>query len=147
MITKGSRWVLNIDPQTQANIWIRNTHKKKLLVMDMTDPKYIDKISKAVQHGNVVLLQDVGEQLDPSLDNLFGKSLIKVGGEWCVKIGDNEIPFNEKFKLYITSRIPNPVYTPEVSTKVNVVNFSIKEQGLTEQCLGIVVQEKQPTIE
>ena len=41
----------------------------------------------------------------------------------------------------------NPHYTPEVSTKVNVINFSIKEQGLEEQCLGIVVQEEQPNLE
>jgi len=26
----------------------------------------------------------------------------------------------------------NPVYAPEVSTKVNVINFSIKESGLEE---------------
>lgn len=147
MITKGSRWVLNIDPQTQANNWIRKTYTKSLIVLDITDPKYIDKISQAVRNGKIVLLQDVNEQLDPSLDNLFSKSLVKVGGEWTVKIGDNEIPWNPKFKLFITTRISNPTYTPEVSTKVNVVNFSIKEQGLQEQCLGIVVQIKQPQIE
>ena len=49
--------------------------------------------------------------------------------------------------MYITTRMANPHYTPEVSTKVNVINFSIKEQGLEEQCLGIVVQEEQPTLE
>ena len=130
MITKGSRWVLNIDPQTQANNWIRNTHKKNLIVLDTTNPKYIEKICHAVKNGKVVLLQDIGEELDPSLDNLFSKSLVKSGGEWVVKVGDNEISYNDKFKLYITTRLPNPVYTPEVSTKVNVVNFSIKEQGL-----------------
>ena len=41
----------------------------------------------------------------------------------------------------------NPHYTPEVSTKVNVINFGIKEDGLEEQCLGIVVQEELPSIE
>jgi len=41
----------------------------------------------------------------------------------------------------------NPHYTPEVSTKVNVINFSIKEQGLEEQCLGIVVKEENPSLE
>lgn len=130
MITKGSRWVLNIDPQTQANIWIRNTYKKNLIVLDMTNPKYIEKICLAVRTGKIVMLQDIGEELDPSLDNLFSKSLIKSGGEWVVKIGEQEIPYNDKFRLFITTRIPNPTYTPEVSTKVNVVNFSIKEQGL-----------------
>lgn len=147
MITKGNRWVLNIDPQTQANNWIRNTYKKGLVVLDMTNPKYIDKICQAVRNGKVVLLQDIGEELDPSLDNLFNKTLVKSGGELVVKIGEQEIPWNPKFKLFITTRIPNPTYTPEVSTKVNVVNFSIKEQGLQEQCLGIVVSEKQPSIE
>ena len=34
----------------------------------------------------------------------------------------------------------NPHYTPEVSTKVTVVNFTVKESGLEEQCLGIVVK-------
>jgi dynein heavy chain len=77
--------------------------------------------------------------LDPVLDNVLNKALIKVGGLMCVKIGDREIEYHKDFKLYITTRIGNPHYTPEVSTKVAVVNFTVKESGLEEQCLGIVV--------
>jgi dynein heavy chain len=65
----------------------------------------------------------------------------------CVKIGDNEIPYNKKFMLYITTRMQNPHYTPEVSTKVNVVNFNVKESGLEDQCLNIVVGIEQPNLE
>ena len=65
----------------------------------------------------------------------------------CVKLGDDLVEYNSKFQMYITTRMANPHYTPEISTKVNVVNFSIKEQGLEEQCLGIVVQQEQPTLE
>ena len=80
------------------------------------------------------------ETLDPSLDNVLNKSYVKgVGSELQVKIGDDMVTVNPKFRLYITTRMSNPHYTPEISTKVNVVNFSIKEQGLEEQCLGIVV--------
>ena len=147
MITQGERWVLNIDPQTQANNWIKESNKPHLIMLDMKDNGYIKKMEKAVTTGKCVLLQDVGEELDPSLDNIFSKTLIKQGNEFYVKIGENEVQYNPKFKLYITTRLPNPTYTPEVSTKVNVVNFSIKEQGLQEQCLGIVVELKQPAIE
>jgi dynein heavy chain len=49
--------------------------------------------------------------------------------------------------MYITTRMGNPHYTPEVSTKVAVVNFTVKESGLEEQCLGIVVQAEQPSLE
>ena len=47
----------------------------------------------------------------------------------------------------ITTRLPNPHYTPEISTKVNVVNFIVVESGLEEQCLGIVVRSEQPQLE
>jgi dynein heavy chain len=98
-------------------------------------------------HGKKVLYVDVGEELDPVLDNVLNKSLIQVGRNLCVKIGDKEIEYNPKFKLYITTRISNPHYTPEVSTKVTVVNFTVKESGLEEQCLGLVVREEQPSLE
>jgi len=68
------------------------------------------------------------EKLDPSLDNLLNKSFTKAGlNSLMVKIGDNEMEYNPKFQMYITTRMANPHYTPEVSTKVNVINFSIKE--------------------
>jgi len=41
----------------------------------------------------------------------------------------------------------NPVYAPEITTKVNLINFSIKESGLEEQLLGIVVELEQPNWE
>ena len=147
-ITKGDRWALNIDPQTQANSWIKKMHGKNLIIIDINDGKLLQKLIKCVQNGKNVLLQDIGEELDPSLDNLLNKAFVKQGGnDIGVKIGDTEVTYNPKFQLYITTRFANPHYTPEVSTKVNVINFSIKEQGLEEQCLGIVVQEEQPALE
>ena len=89
----------------------------------------------------------MGEVLDPSLDNLLNKATIKVGNDLSIKLGDGEIVYNPRFQLYVTTRMSNPHYTPEVSTKVNVINFSIKEDGLEEQCLGIVVSEEQPALE
>ncbi len=121
---------------------------KDLKVVDINDKNMLKLIKACVQSGKSVLLQDVMETLDPSLDNLLNKSLIKTGSnEYSVKIGDAEVQYNKKFQLFITTRMANPTYTPEVSTKVNVVNFSIKEQGLEEQCLGIVVGIEQQSLE
>lgn len=146
-ITKGERWALNIDPQTQASSWIKQMHGKSLLLIDINDKHLHKKLAQAVVKGKSVLLQDVGEQLDPSLDNLLNKSFIKIGSDLQVKIGDHEAIYNKKFRLFITTRISNPHYTPEISTKVNVINFTIKEQGLEEQCLGIIVCQEQPQLE
>jgi len=40
-ITKGDRWALNIDPQTQANSWIKKMHGKNLVIIDINDPKLL----------------------------------------------------------------------------------------------------------
>ena len=42
-----------------------------------------------------------------------------------IKLGDAVIPYHDDFKLYITTKLPNPHYTPEVSTKVTLVNFTL----------------------
>lgn len=81
------------------------------------------------------------------LDNVLNKSFINIGRKVCVRLGDREIEYHKNFKLYITTRMSNPHYTPEVSTKVILVNFTVKESGLEEQCLGIVVKKEQPTLE
>lgn len=82
--------------------------------------------------GSQVLFVDVGEQIDPILDSILSKSLIQVGKNWCVKVGDDEIEYDKNFALYITTRMPNPHYSPEISSKVAIVNFTVKESGLEE---------------
>lgn len=46
-----------------------------------------------------------------------------------IKLGDSVIPYHDDFKLYITTKLPNPHYTPEVSTKVTLVNFTISPRS------------------
>ena len=55
-ITKGDRWALNIDPQTQANSWIKKMHGKNLVIIDINDPKLLQKISQCVIKGKCLLL-------------------------------------------------------------------------------------------
>ena len=51
------------------------------------------------------------------------------GGAFIIKLGDKEIEYNESFRFYITTKLGNPHYTPEISTKTTIVNFAVKEQG------------------
>jgi dynein heavy chain len=140
-VTKGLRWALNIDPQTQARKWISNTYGDDLVLADTKDPKHVAKITTGVSMGSQVLFVDVEENINPILDNILNKSVTKSAGgkSYVVKVGDSEIDWDLNFKLYITTRMPNPHYTPEVSSKVAIVNFTVKESGLEEQCVGIVV--------
>ncbi len=46
-----------------------------------------------------------------------------------LRLGDKEVEYNPDFRFYITTKLPNPHYAPEVSTKACIVNFAVKEQG------------------
>ena len=60
----------------------------------------------------------------------------------CIRLGENVIEYSEDFKLYITTKLRNPHYLPEVATKVTLVNFMISPEGLEDQLLGIVVAKE-----
>ncbi|KAG1668463.1 hypothetical protein FOA52_005236 [Chlamydomonas sp. UWO 241] len=148
MVTRGRRWPLMIDPQGQANKWVRNMESKnglKVLNLQMSD--MARQIENAIMFGNPVLLQDVLEEIDPILEPVLAKSFIKRGNQTLIKLGDKEVDYNFDFKLYITTKLANPHFTPEISTKVTIVNFAVKEQGLEAQLLNTVVKCERPDLD
>lgn len=50
------------------------------------------------------------------------------GGRLLMKLGDKEVEYNPDFRFYITTKLSNPHYTPEICTKTTIVNFAVKEQ-------------------
>lgn len=64
-----------------------------------------------------------------------------------IKFGDRDIDFDKNFKLFITTKLPNPKYLPEVFIKVTVINFTVTFEGLEEQLLADVVRLEKEEIE
>ena len=50
-----------------------------LKVIDFQQPDYMHTLENAIQMGLPVILQNVQEKIDPSLDPVLNKSLVKVG--------------------------------------------------------------------
>lgn len=65
----------------------------------------------------------------------------------CIRLGENVIEYSPDFKLYITTKLRNPHYLPEIATKVTIVNFMITPEGLEDQLLGIVVAKERFVLE
>lgn len=49
----------------------------------------------------------------------------KQQGNTVLKLGDTVIPYHEDFRMYITTKLPNPHYSPEISTKLTLINFTL----------------------
>ena len=148
--TKLSRWPLMIDPQGQAAKWIRAEQSRKgLKVIKMTDPKYIHVLAQAIRNGTPILIDEVGETLDPALESVLLKQVYVVDGQPMINIGgaDHAVKYDPLFRLYMTTKIANPHYLPEVCIKVTLINFTVTMEGLEDQMLGDVVSIEKSVLE
>ena len=69
-----------IDPQGQANKWIKNSEKEnQLSVIKLSDADYMRTLENCIQFGTPLLLENVGEELDPSLEPLLLRQTFKQG--------------------------------------------------------------------
>ncbi len=133
--------------QGQANKWIRQMEApNKLNVLKMSG-EYMRNMETAIQYGFPVLLEDVGEVLDATLEPLLLKQIFKQGGMDCIRLGDATIEYSEMFRFYICTKLRNPHYVPEISVKVALLNFMITPQGLQDQLLGVVVARERADLE
>merc|ERR1719262_864792 len=55
--------------------------------------------------------------------------------------------FNAKFVLYMTSRLPSPHFSPELSAKCTVIDFTVTLVGLEQQLLGRLITMEQKSLE
>ena len=143
-----SRWPLMIDPQIQANKWIKNTYKgNNLKVLKFSDPMLLKILQGCISNGFPLLIEDIDERLEPTIEPVLQKAIMNVDGRKLIRVGDNIIDFLPDFKLFLTTKLPNPHYLPEVFIKVTIINFTVTFEGLQDQLLGDVVKQERPDIE
>ena len=97
--------------------------------------------------GQPILLENIDETLDPSLEPLLQKNIVKQSGQWQIRLGDNWVPYSNDFKFFITTKLSNPHYLPEICIKVTIINFTVTPEGLEDQLLVDVVKYEQPELE
>jgi dynein heavy chain len=90
-----------------------------------------------------MLIENIEEELDPVLDPVLERRLIRKGKLFVIPLADKEVDFTDTFRLFCTTRLPNPHFTPELSAKVTVIDFTVTMAGLEDQLLGkLILKEK-----
>ena len=97
-----------IDPQGQANKWTKNMEKdNKLSVIKLTDTDYMRILENCVTFGNPLLLENVAEELDPSLEPLLLKQTFKQS-ESSMKKLKNHLKLLSSTLFYYSLKYSNP---------------------------------------
>uniref|UniRef100_A0A182IVR3 Dynein beta chain, ciliary n=4 Tax=Anopheles atroparvus TaxID=41427 RepID=A0A182IVR3_ANOAO len=145
ILSNSDRWPLMIDPQLQGIKWIKQKYGDTLKVIRLGSKGYLEVLEKALAKGSTVLIENISENVDPVLDSLLGRNLIKKGR--AIKIGDKEVEYNHKFRLILHTKLANPHYKPEMQAQTTLINFTVTRDGLEDQLLAEVVKAERPDLE
>jgi dynein heavy chain len=104
----------------------------------------VDDHSLTEDFWSIVRVRDLGSQ---EHSEILEKNFIKEAGVTMLVMGDQKIVFNEDFRMFLTTKISNPNYTPEIFGKTMIINFSVTMPGLRDQLLNEVVQYERPELE
>ena len=84
--------------------------QNKLKIIKLSDKEFLRTLENAIQFGIPVLLENVSEELDPSLTPVLLKQTFKKGNSFYLKLGDQTLEYSPNFRMYITTKYRNPHY-------------------------------------
>ncbi|XP_064179132.1 dynein heavy chain 9, axonemal [Anguilla rostrata] len=145
ILTSCERWPLMVDPQLQGIKWIKTKYGDDLRVIRIGQRGYLDSVERALSAGEVVLIENLEEMVDPVLGPLLGRETIKKGR--YIKIGDKECEYSPNFRLILHTKLANPHYQPEMQAQCTLINFTVTRDGLEDQLLAAVVNMERPDLE
>mmetsp|Transcript_34548 Transcript_34548/g.103510 ORF Transcript_34548/g.103510 Transcript_34548/m.103510 type:complete len:2592 (+) Transcript_34548:5875-13650(+) len=147
IVTNCARWPLMIDPQLQGIKWIKKHEEANgLKTCRLGQKSTLQVIGSGVENGAPVLLENIQLQIDAVLNPVIGRQTVKRGRNLVVKLGDKEIDYSPKFRLYLQTKLANPHYPPEIQAETTLVNFMVTEDGLEDQLLALTVSKERPDL-
>jgi len=152
MVTNSSRYPLLIDPQGQGQNWIQNKYSESIdpsrCITTLSHPKFKDLFLKfCMEEGKTLIIEGIENEVDPMLDPVLEKQIQTRGKNMFIDVGGSQFDFSNQFQMFMTCRLPNPSFSPELSAKTTIIDFTVTQKGLEQQLLGRVLSKEQKSLE
>lgn len=147
ILNRFIRYPLIIDPSGSCINYLSKLYEKsKLNKSSFLNSSFMKDLESSIRFGYPLLVQDV-ENIDPILNPLLNKELHKTGGRTLVRIGESDIDFSPTFKLFLTTRDFSFQFSPDISSRVSFVNFTVTPSSLESQTLNKLLAAERPEVE
>ena len=83
-----------------------------------------------MENGEILIVEGIENDIDPILDPILEKQFTKKGRTLKISIGGQLVDFNPNFKLFLITKLSNPVFSPELSAKTTIIDFTVTQHGL-----------------
>ena len=131
---------LLIDPQLSGTRWLRAVEGEKMVVLRFDQSDFLQRLRSCVSFGLPVLIENVGLKLDPLIDPILSGEIINIDGMKRISLGGEYVTYMDSFRMYISTKYPNPQYSPEVCSQVTLINFTTTQDGLTDLLLNNLIE-------
>ena len=119
----------------------------EMVTIQLSQPRWLQKVELAVEGGQVLMIEAIGQDIDAILDPLLSRQFVKSGKGFTVRLGAEDPEVSPSFKLYLQTKLINPHYKPETAAQCTIINFIVTEAGLEDQLLAMVVKFEKPDLE
>lgn len=114
--------------------WIRNkyadTFDPKHNLTTLTNKRFVNTLKMTVEEGDTLLIDNIQNEVDPVLDPVLEKQYTIRGKMKTISVQEQDIEVNDNFTMFLFTRIPNPKFSPELSAKTLIIDFTVTQTGL-----------------
>lgn len=147
LLERFNRFPLVVDPSGQATNFILNKYAaEKIVQSSFLDAAFMKTLASAIRFGTPLLVHDV-EYLDPILNPVLNKEIQKTGGRSLIRIGSEEIDFSPRFMLVLVTRNPTAKFSPDLCSRVTMINFTVTPASLESQALSAILKAERPDVD
>ncbi|CAH1394022.1 unnamed protein product, partial [Nezara viridula] len=127
-----------IDPQYIAYEWLRNQYSKKLKQIKMSDSALMETLFDSIRIGATLLVETDTGSVSSGLDPILHRWTFFANGDEWIAIRNRRMKYHEKFRLFILTAEFEPDLSPELYSKVTVINFSYGIRSLRNTLLSTI---------
>jgi dynein heavy chain 1, cytosolic len=141
------RFPFVIDPSGQAIDFLTKKYAdQKIQKTSFLDKAFMKTLAGAIRFGTTLLVENV-ETIDPVLNPVLNKEIQRTGGRSIVRIGTEDVDYSPKFSIILSTKNPAVQLTPDLCSRVTLVNFTVTPASLQSQSLSRIVKSEKPELE